>query len=170
MDNANLKRFRALLIEDRSRILTNAASTLKNEIEISKDDMTDDNDLASALSGQNLALRLRDRERGLLRKINGALKRIDSGEYGYCDVCGDEISDRRLEARPVTTMCYECKETSELEERSFASPTWDERTRANPPAPQQRRPATPAAARSASVEDLDAAAGMAPPSPIAEQP
>ena len=126
MEESMLSHFKELLEEQRRRILANAADSFKNDIQLSPEEMPDENDLASALSGQAIALRLRDRERGLLRKINAALVRIKLDDYGYCDACGDEIDPRRLEARPVTTMCIECKEASEKQERSFV----DERTRA----------------------------------------
>ena len=120
MDETRLKEFREILLTERRKIMENAAETLKNnEIELSHDDMPDENDLASALYEQNLALRFRGREQRLLRKIGKALQRIDLGEFGECEVCGDEISIRRLEARPVTTMCIACKEEQERNERSI---------------------------------------------------
>ena len=66
-------------------------------------------------SNRSLLLRMRDRERKLLGKIDEAFARIDDGTYGRCEECGGEIGTERLEARPVTTLCIECK--SEQEER-----------------------------------------------------
>ncbi|MBW2581851.1 MAG: TraR/DksA C4-type zinc finger protein, partial [Deltaproteobacteria bacterium] len=63
-------------------------------------------------------LRIRDRERKLLSKIRSAIERIDSGEFGFCEGCGDEISDERLEARPVTTYCISCKKKQEDVEKA----------------------------------------------------
>ena len=63
---------------------------------------------------------LRDRERVLLRKIEKALEKIDAGEYGLCENCGDPIEVKRLEARPVTDLCILCKEEQEQMERSYA--------------------------------------------------
>ena len=60
---------------------------------------------------------MRDRERRLIYKIREALKRIDEGEYGECVVCGEEISQGRLLARPVTTHCIDCKTEAEQQER-----------------------------------------------------
>jgi DnaK suppressor protein len=120
MDKTALDRFQEILLAERRKIIESAAETLKNsEIELSNDDMPDENDLASALYEQNLALRFRGREQRLLGKITKALRRLDEGEFGECEVCGDEISERRLEARPVTTMCIACKEEQERNERSI---------------------------------------------------
>jgi DnaK suppressor protein len=66
-----------------------------------------------------LELRTRDRERKLLKKIESALARIDDGSYGYCEETGEEIGLRRLEARPVATLCVEAQERRELAERQF---------------------------------------------------
>lgn len=74
-------------------------------------------DQASAEIDRNFTLRLRDRERKLLKKIEETLEQIDSGTYGICEICGQEISLKRLEARPVTTMCIDCKTEQEEEEK-----------------------------------------------------
>ncbi|HAK87858.1 MAG TPA: RNA polymerase-binding protein DksA [Nitrospiraceae bacterium] len=74
-------------------------------------------DQASADIDRNFMLRLKGRERQLLKKIDEALEKIESGNYGICDICGEEINIKRLEARPVTTMCIECKTEQEEEEK-----------------------------------------------------
>ncbi len=74
-------------------------------------------DQASAEIDRNFTLRLRDRERKLLKKIEEALDQIDNGTYGICEICGQDISLKRLEARPVTTMCIDCKTEQEEEEK-----------------------------------------------------
>ncbi len=74
-------------------------------------------DQASAEIDRNFMLKLKGRERQLLKKIDEVLEKIDSGTYGICDVCGEEINIKRLEARPVTTMCIECKTEQEDEEK-----------------------------------------------------
>jgi len=79
----------------------------------------DPNDRATQESEFGLELRTRDRERKLLRKIESALARIDEGSYGYCDETGEEIGLKRLEARPVATLCLEAQERRELAERQF---------------------------------------------------
>lgn len=74
-------------------------------------------DQATAEMDRNFMLRLRGRERKLLKKIDEAIERIDQQVFGICDRCGDEIDIRRLEARPVTTMCIDCKILEEEEEK-----------------------------------------------------
>ena len=79
----------------------------------------DPNDRATQESEFGLELRTRDRERKLLRKIDSALARIDDGSYGFCDETGEEIGLKRLEARPVATLCVEAQERREMAERQF---------------------------------------------------
>jgi DnaK suppressor protein len=79
----------------------------------------DPNDRATQESEFGLELRTRDRERKLLRKIDAALSRIEDGSYGYCEETGEEIGLKRLEARPVATLCLEAQERRELAERQF---------------------------------------------------
>ncbi len=74
-------------------------------------------DQASAEIDRNFMLKLKGRERKLLAKIDEAIEKIDNGTYGICEACGEEISIRRLDARPVTTMCIECKTEQEEEEK-----------------------------------------------------
>ncbi len=74
-------------------------------------------DQATAEMDRNFMLRLRGRERKLLKKIDEAIERIDQHLFGICDRCGDDIDIRRLEARPVTTMCIDCKILEEEEEK-----------------------------------------------------
>lgn len=121
LNESQLEEFRDLLTSDKDRLLEKAMHTLKNEIELSKDDMADEADLASALTDQSLSLRLRGRERTLIEKIDLALRRIDNGEFGTCIVCEDDIEVPRLRARPVTTMCIACKEEQERRERQYLS-------------------------------------------------
>jgi len=79
----------------------------------------DPNDRATQESEFGLELRTRDRERKLLRKIDSALARIEEGSYGFCDETGEEIGLKRLEARPVATLCVEAQERREMAERQF---------------------------------------------------
>ena len=74
-------------------------------------------DQASAEIDRNFMLRLKGRERKLLKKIDQALEKIEGGTYGICEACGEEINIKRLKARPVTTMCIECKTEQEEEEK-----------------------------------------------------
>jgi len=78
----------------------------------------DPTDQASAETDMNFDLRIKDRERRLIKKIDQALERIKAGEFGLCEACGGDISIKRLQARPVTTLCIECKTAQEQEERT----------------------------------------------------
>jgi DnaK suppressor protein len=80
----------------------------------------DPNDRATQESEFSLELRTRDRERRLIKKIEDAIKEIDSGDYGYCETCGIEIGIRRLEARPTATLCIDCKTLDEIRERQMS--------------------------------------------------
>lgn len=73
-------------------------------------------DLAAAEAGRSMTLRLRDREYKMLRKIRDALRRLEEGTYGICEDCGEPIAPARLAARPVTTLCAECKAEREADE------------------------------------------------------
>jgi len=77
----------------------------------------DPTDRPSMEASRNSVLRIRDRERKLIFKIQEALQRLDNGEYGICEQCGEEIGIERLKARPVTTLCISCKSSQEIEER-----------------------------------------------------
>jgi len=78
----------------------------------------DMNDQATAEADQNFALRIKDRERKLIKKIDEALERLSARTYGICEGCGEEIPLKRLKARPVTTFCIDCKTQQEQEEHS----------------------------------------------------
>ncbi|MDQ6996637.1 MAG: RNA polymerase-binding protein DksA [Mariprofundus sp.] len=78
----------------------------------------DPTDQASMETDRNFDLRIKDRERKLIKKIDQAIHRVHEGEFGECDSCGGDISVKRLQARPVTTQCIECKTAQEQEERT----------------------------------------------------
>lgn len=115
-----LKRFRGILEQRRTQLMELVEATREQGIGFAREDLPDEVDLATTESGRAMNLMLRDRERVLLRKIDKALAKIDAGEYGLCENCGDPIEVKRLEARPVTDMCILCKEEQEQMERSYA--------------------------------------------------
>lgn len=84
-----------------------------------KENFPDPTDRASLETDRNFMLRIRDRELKLIKKIKKALDRIDNGTFGVCESCGDDIGDKRLKARPVTTQCIDCKEAEEATERAL---------------------------------------------------
>jgi DnaK suppressor protein len=108
------------LLKQRQDLLTEAEHTLNNKLSTEKESFPDPTDQAVAELDNNFLLRLRGREQKLLKKIDEAISRIDGGTYGVCESCGGEISHKRLEARPVTTLCIECKTRQEEEEKMQA--------------------------------------------------
>lgn len=115
MDQKELEYFRELLHDMLDEALKQGEMTLE--------DMTDNNenwadpaDRATAESDRSFTLRIRDRERQLIKKIKSALARIEDGVYGVCDECGDDIGVKRLKARPVTKLCINCKSKQEADE------------------------------------------------------
>jgi DnaK suppressor protein len=117
MDKEQLEQFRSQLLQKRDEILAEAGKTL-SEMTDQTTNIPDPNDRATIESGRSFELRIRDRERKLLAKIEEAIGRLDEGEYGVCDGCGENIGIKRLEARPVTTFCIDCKTLQETKEKS----------------------------------------------------
>lgn len=118
MSEGQIEHFRNLLNAWKRELMEEVDRTMLHM----KDDAAnfpDPSDRATQESDFGLELRTRDRERKLLRKIDSALLRIEEGSYGYCEETGDEIGLRRLEARPVATLCLEAQERRELAERQF---------------------------------------------------
>lgn len=120
MEPRLLEKYRKLLLEERQRIMNNSKNALQNELALSPDDLPDETDLAASEINQNLVFKLRDRERQLLGKIDEALARMEEGTFGTCEECEEPIEPRRLEARPVSTMCIACKERQEHREKIYA--------------------------------------------------
>ncbi len=116
MKKAKLEEFRELLQEQMDQLLREADKTV-SEMTDEKTNFPDPTDRASLESDRNFELRIRDRERKLISKIREALDRIEAGEFGECEDCGDQIGAARLKARPVTTLCIECKTEQERQEK-----------------------------------------------------
>ena len=108
--------FKKLLIEWKRSIHTAADQTLQS-LQDGPIREADLNDRASSETDWGIELRTRDRQRKLISKIDSALRRIDEGEYGYCEVTGDPIGLKRLIARPVATMTVEAQEAHERREK-----------------------------------------------------
>jgi len=81
----------------------------------------DPTDQASIETDRNFDLRIKDRERRLIRKIEKTILRLKDGDFGSCEACGGNIGVKRLQARPVTTLCIDCKTEQEQEERTHIS-------------------------------------------------
>ena len=118
MNDAQLKHFHNILNAWKRELMYEVDRTV-HHMQDEAANFPDPNDRATQESEFGLELRTRDRERKLLRKIDSALARIEDGTYGYCDETGEEIGLKRLEARPVATLCLEAQERRELAERQF---------------------------------------------------
>ncbi len=105
------------LLEQRIDELLGEANKTVNDMTDDQENFPDPNDRASLESDRNFELRIRDRERKLIRKMQEAIQRIDTGTFGICERCGGPISEKRLIARPVTTLCIECKTKEEKLEK-----------------------------------------------------
>ncbi len=119
MKKKDLEKFKARLADPPAELIDKARKTLEQDMALDVNELPDDMDFATSQSDQGMILRLRGREKTLLKKIDGALKRLEVGEFGICDECGDDIGLKRLEARPVTTLCIECKTEQERRERLY---------------------------------------------------
>lgn len=116
MEKEKLEYFRSILNDEMRSLLEEAGKTV-SEMTVDSTNFPDPNDRATQESDRNFELRIRDRERKLINKIKEALERIDDGTFGTCDVCGEDISEGRLKARPVTTLCIDCKMDQERKEK-----------------------------------------------------
>ena len=114
----DLQNYFKIKLEEMSRELLTGADRTLSEMTDHNDNYPDPTDRASAESDRNFELRIRDRERKLFAKVKSALERIESDVYGICEECGDDISRERLEARPVTTLCFDCKTSQENNEKA----------------------------------------------------
>lgn len=117
MDDKKLDFFRSELENKKREILDEAGKTM-SEMTDQTSNVPDPNDRATIESGRSFELRIRGRERKLLSKIDEALVRIEEGTFGICEDCDEEIGLKRLEARPVTTLCIDCKTAQETQEKS----------------------------------------------------
>lgn len=116
MNERQLEYFRRKLKAWKHELLEQSAETLEG-LQDSARNVPDLADRASEETDRALELRTRDRQRKLVSKIDAALRRIDAGEYGYCEMTGEPISLKRLDARPIATMTLEAQERHERRER-----------------------------------------------------
>lgn len=118
MNDKQLEYFRLKLREWRTELLTESNETMENLKEENWHE-ADVADRASIETEAGVELRTRNRYLKLVNKIDAALHRIDQGEYGYCEETGEEIGIKRLEARPVATLCIEAQERHEKMEKQY---------------------------------------------------
>jgi DnaK suppressor protein len=115
VDHQDIEYFRKLLSSMLEEAMQKGDNTLE-ELTDSNEVFADPADRATAESDRSFTLRIRDRERRLIRKIRAALQRIEDGSYGICEECGEDIGVPRLKARPVTKLCINCKSKQEEDE------------------------------------------------------
>ena len=116
MNERQLEYFRRKLLDWKAELLDDSKSTIE-ELQQTTRNIPDIADRASEETDRALELRTRDRQRKLVAKIDAALRRIDEGEYGYCEDTGEPISLKRLDARPIATMTLEAQERHERREK-----------------------------------------------------
>ncbi|MDX8391668.1 MAG: RNA polymerase-binding protein DksA [Mariprofundaceae bacterium] len=118
LSQSQLEKFNEQLVTWRSELEGNLSDTLHSMHQEEQTAFPDPTDQATMEADRNFDLRIKDRERRLIKKIDQTLVRIKNGSFGICDSCGGAISSKRLQARPVTTQCIDCKTAQEIEERT----------------------------------------------------
>jgi len=117
MEQKTLENFKEELLKQRQEILSGATKTMNENLTVAGEELSDSLDRSSIETDRNFTLRLRDRERKLLKKIDEALSRIEDKTFGTCEECGEDIGVNRLKVRPVATLCIACKEEQEKKEK-----------------------------------------------------
>ena len=117
MKEEDIEYFRQVLTNQLEELLSHSENTV-SDMTAPKESLPDPTDRASFESDRDLMLRIRDRESKLIKKIKLALDRIEDNTFGVCENCGEDISIARLQARPVTTLCIDCKTKEEAAERA----------------------------------------------------
>lgn len=115
MTKERMKKFKRIFEAQRKAILFNDR-IVREDFGVCADDRYDEIDQAQTDIEQSMRMRLRNREMLYIKKVDEALKRIEEGNFGECDECGEDIELRRLEARPTATLCVGCKEEQERKE------------------------------------------------------
>ncbi|MBW1609301.1 MAG: RNA polymerase-binding protein DksA [Deltaproteobacteria bacterium] len=118
MKKKDVEYFKDFLNNRLEELLSHADDTVSGMTQ-PKENFPDPTDRASLESERNFMLRIRDRENKLIKKIRKALNRIERGTFGVCEECGENISVKRLKARPVTTQCIDCKTKEEASEKAL---------------------------------------------------
>jgi DnaK suppressor protein len=118
MKKDDIEYFKDLLTNRLEELLSHADNTVLG-MTAPKENFPDPADRATLEADRNFMLRIRDRENKLIKKIKKALERIDEGSFGVCEKCGEDISASRLKARPVTTLCIDCKTKEEAFEKAL---------------------------------------------------
>ncbi|MEL6424715.1 MAG: RNA polymerase-binding protein DksA [Pseudomonadota bacterium] len=118
MNDRQVEYFRRKLLSWKSEIVADSRDTIEGMQEATRN-IPDVADRASEETDRALELRTRDRQRKLVSKIDAALRRLENGSYGYCEITGEPISLKRLDARPIATMSLEAQEKHERKEKVY---------------------------------------------------
>ena len=118
MNKKDREFFKKYLAERLKELINQAGNTVSGMTE-TKENFPDPADRAALEADRNFMLRIRDREAKLIKKIKAALDRIEKNTYGICESCGEDITLKRLKARPVTTQCIDCKSKEEALEKAL---------------------------------------------------
>jgi DnaK suppressor protein len=118
MKKKDIEYFKKFLDGRLQELLSHADNTVSG-MTTPKENFPDPTDRATLEADRNFMLRIRDRENKLIKKIKRALDRIENGTFGVCEKCGEDISVKRLKARPVTTLCIDCKTKEEAFEKAL---------------------------------------------------
>ena len=118
MKKKDIEYFKEFLNDRLQELLSHADNTVSG-MTAPKENFPDPTDRASLESDRNFMLRIRDRENKLIKKVKKALDRIENDTFGICEKCGEDISVKRLKARPVTTHCIDCKTKEEAFEKAL---------------------------------------------------
>ncbi len=116
MNEKQREHFKGMLLNWKAELMQEVDRTVSH-MKDEAANFPDPADRATQEEEFSLELRTRDRERKLIKKIDGTMERIDQDDYGFCDACGVEIGIKRLEARPTATLCIDCKTLDEIKER-----------------------------------------------------
>ncbi len=119
MRKSELDRIKKMLLNMRDSILMGEEFSSVADRDLESKEMPDESDKASSATSQKLAFRIIERDRKLLKKIEKALKKFETGEFGTCEKCEEDIDVKRLKVRPVTTLCIDCKEDEERMEKVY---------------------------------------------------
>ena len=118
MKKKDIEYFEDFLTKRLDELLSQADDTVSG-MTAPKENFPDPTDRASLEAERNFMLRIRDRENKLIKKIKKALDRIENNTFGICEKCGEDITLKRLKARPVTTQCIDCKTKEEAVEKAL---------------------------------------------------
>jgi DnaK suppressor protein len=118
MKQDDIEYFKEFLTNRLEELLSHADDTVSG-MTTPKENFPDPADRATLEADRNFMLRIRDRENKLIKKVKKALDRIEDGSFGICEKCGEDISTSRLKARPVTTLCIDCKTEEEAFEKAL---------------------------------------------------